>query len=250
MQGSSFFSLMVVGDNPRELLDKYDSSKYKESYVKYRFKDAGKIKKETIKQMEKLLQYKKEAELSDVMVEYLEERIKSLKTLSDFEFYASLTDGMDCDEEGNALANENPNAKWKICQDGKNLCVPLRLKDGRDVFSAKMKDINWEYLMGGTRATYELAWKLFHDEVKPQNDEEKQIQVNMSTQGKYFSQFEDMEQYVTYCSSYFAYAYLDENGWQDMENKDRFAWVKNFYNKFIKNIDPEATISIFECTKP
>ena len=52
MQGSSFFSLMVVGDNPRELLDKYDSSKYKESYVKYRFKDAGKIKKETIKQME------------------------------------------------------------------------------------------------------------------------------------------------------------------------------------------------------
>jgi hypothetical protein len=35
-----------------------------------------------------------------------------------------------------------------------------------------------------------------------------------------------------------------------MENKDRFAWVKNFYNKFIKNIDPEATISIFECTKP
>lgn len=249
MQGSTFYSLLVVGDNPKELLKKYDASKNLETYVKYKFADAGKIKKETIKQMEKLLQHKDEADLPEVMVDYLTERVKSLKSLSDFEFYSSLTDGMELDGEGNALANSNPNAKWKICQEGKNLCVPLRLKDGSDVFSAKVKDVDWNYLMEGTKPTYELAWKLFHNEVQPQNDDEKEILNNMSSQGKYFSQFDSIEQYVTYCSSYFAYAYLDDKGWQDLEDKDRFTWVSDFYKKFIKKLDPESTISIFEYVK-
>lgn len=250
MQGSSFFSLMVVGDNPRELLEKYDASKSVNAYVKYKFSDAGKIRKETIKQMEKLLEYKKEAELSDAMVEYLTERIKSLKSLSDFEYYSALINGMDCDEEGNAITTENPEAKWKICQQGANFCVPLRLKDGTNVLSAKVEDVDWDYLMGGTKATYELAWKLFHNEIKPQNKEEEEIKANMSSQGKYFSQFENMDQYVTYCSSYFTYAYLDENGWQDMEDENKFTWIKNYYNKYIKKLNPKTVISIFECTKP
>jgi hypothetical protein len=72
----------------------------------------------------------------------------------------------------------------------------------------------------------------------------------MSSQGKYFSQFENMDQYVTYCSSYFTYAYLDENGWQDMEDENKFTWIKNYYNKYIKKLNPKTVISIFECTKP
>ena len=40
-----FYSLMVVGDNPDEMIKKYDSKLKVEPYIKYHYDDAGKLKK-------------------------------------------------------------------------------------------------------------------------------------------------------------------------------------------------------------
>ena len=249
MKGSNFFSLLVVGDNPKEMVEPYNVANNVETYVKYKFDDAAKLKKVAIKVTEKILDAKNEVQLSDMVSEYLEDRLNALKHMTDFEYYSSLTMGMEYDENGNALATENPNGKWKTCEIGKHLCVPFRLKTGEDVFEAKVKDVDWEYMNNGKAADYELVWKLLHNEKEATTDKEKQIVADWATHGKYLSQFDSMEQFVTYSSSYFTNAILDTDGWQDMTDSNTYVWIANFYRKFISRLDPETQLTVFECTK-
>ena len=101
MKGSNFFSLLVVGDNPKEMVEPYNVANNVETYVKYKFDDAAKLKKVAIKVTEKILDAKNEVQLSDMVSEYLEDRLNALKHMTDFEYYSSLTMGMEYDENGN-----------------------------------------------------------------------------------------------------------------------------------------------------
>lgn len=250
MKGSKFFSLLVVGDNPEELLEKYDGNKKVNPYVKYKFDDAGKLKKNAIKLIGKIIESKDDAQLSDAVVEYLKERKKSIASLSDFEYYNAITNGMEYNENGDAISYDNPDAKWKTYNIGKNFSIPFKLFNrDEQVFQAENKDIDWNYLNTCNEKLYELAWKLFHNEVEPQNDKEKEIQNNVLGQGNYFSRFKSMEEYVIYSSRYWTNAILDETGWYDMDGKDTYKWIANFHDKYIKKLGPNVKLTIYECTK-
>ena len=124
---SKFYSLMVVGDNPLEMIKKYDATMEVEPYVKYRYDDAGKIKKKAIKLMQDIIDNSDKVSLTNIMIDYLKERIKNLNSISDFEYYSTLTDGLEINSDGDAITTENPDGKYKTCRVGKNLCIPLIL---------------------------------------------------------------------------------------------------------------------------
>ena len=244
------FTLMVVGDAPDEIIKKYDASATVEPYIKYYYKDISKYRKKSIKIAQDLVDNSDKLELTPFMKEYFEDKVKSLRKLTDFEYYTTISVGCSFDKDGNAVTNENPNGKWETCRIGRNLCIPLKLKNGTEVLQAKAGDVDWTKMHMVNIDVYTAAWQLFHKEREPQTVQEKQIYENIKNQKRYFEGFDCEEDYVNYCCSYWCYAYADENGWQDADDHKNYEWITTFYDKFVKDLKPDTMITLYECSKP
>lgn len=244
---SKFFSVMVVGDNHKELMDKYSFGLEVEPYVRYEYLKADKYQNNSIKALDNLLNNADKVGLEPQLKEGLERRIKALKKMTPFEYYRELTEGLYYDENGNALTTENPNGHWVTARIGKNFSLPLKLKDGTETYSAKADDIDW-WAMNEPTAMYEAAWEMVMEGREPTNAAEERVYESMKDKTAYFSNFKDKEDYVTYSTSYWNYAFVDKNGWVDMSDEDERKWITNFFERFVKNIDPNDTVTIYECT--
>lgn len=246
---SKFFSLMVVGDNPKQLIEKYSADYKVEPYVKYKYLNAKKYQDAAIKAIKGILDNGDKIGLQPSIKEGLEHRMNTLSKLTSFEYYRELTDGMYYDENGNALSEENPNTKYNTCRTARNFAIPLTLKDGNETYSALAKDVDWESMCGANKQIYEKTWELVVEGREPLNDEEKGIYETMKDKDAYFSNFKSKEDYVLYCTSYWNYAYLDCNGWKDVDDDgNNEEWIKEFYTRFIENLKPDDLITIFECS--
>lgn len=244
---SRFFSVMVVGDNHKELMDKYSFDLEVEPYIRYEYLKADKYQNNSIKALDNLLNNADKVGLEPQLKEGLERRIKALKKMTPFEYYRELTEGLYYDENGNALTTENPNGHWVTARIGKNFSLPLKLKDGTETYSAKADDIDW-WAMNEPTAMYEAAWEMVMEGREPTNAAEERVYESMKDKTAYFSNFKDKDDYVTYSTSYWNYAFVDKNGWVDMTNEDEKKWITNFFERFIKDIDPNDTVTIYECT--
>lgn len=244
------FTLMVVGDTPDEIVKKYDASLTVEPHIKYYYKDIAKYRKKAIKIAQDLVDNADKLELTPFMKEYFEDKFKALKKLSDFEYYTTISNNCSFDKDGNAITTENPDGKWGTCRIGRNLCIPLKLKNGTEALQAHAGDVDWTKMHMVNIDVYTAAWQLFHKEREPQTLQEKQIYENIKNQKRYFEGFDCEEDYVNYCCSYWCYAYADENGWQDADDHKNYEWITTFYDKFVKNLKPDAYISLYECSKP
>ena len=244
---SRFFSVMVVGDNHKELMDKYSLDLEVDSYVRYEYLKADKYQSNSIKALDNLLSHGDEIGLEPQVKESLERRIKTLKGMTPFEYYRELTDGMYYDENGNALSTENPNGHWKTARIGKNFSLPLKLKDGTESYSAKACDIDWDAMNEPTEL-YEAAWEMVVDGREPTNEQEERVYESMKDKSAYFSNFKNKEDYVTYSTSYWNYAFVNKDGWVDMVNEDERKWINNFYDRFIATLDPNDLVTIYECS--
>lgn len=247
MENSRFFSVMVIGNNHRELMEKYSLDLEVDSYVRYEYLKADKYLANSIKALASVLDNADKIGIDSDTKEHLERRIKILKKMTPFEYYRELTNGMYYDENGNALSTENPEGHWKTARIGRNFSLPLKLKNGEESYSAKMEDVDW-YAMNESTELYSAAWQMVVDGREPRNDTEERIYESMKDKISYFSNFKNEEDYVTYSTSYWNYAVVDKNGWVDMADKDEKEWIKTFYDKFIKSIDPNEIITIYECS--
>lgn len=247
---TKLFTLMVVGDNPDEIIKKYDANLEVEPYVKYYYNDIAKYKKKAIKMAQDVVENAEKLSLTPVVKDYFEEKAKAIKKMSDFEFYTSICDGCYFDKEGNAISTVNPDGKWETCRIGRNLCIPLKLKNGTESLQAKAVDVDWEKMHMVGIETYRAAWELFHKEREPQTTVEKQIYENVKNQKRYFEGFDSEEDYVNYCCSYWCYAYADKNGWEDADDHKNYEWITKFYDKYVKNLKPDDLVTIYECSKP
>lgn len=242
---------MVVGNNPNEIIEKYSMEHKVEPYIKYKYLEAKKYQTTAIKIMSKMLDEHEKIGITPSTKEALEFRLKTLKSLSPFDYYRELTDGMYYDENGNALSEENPNGHYVTCKLARNFALPLKLKDGRETYSALNKDIDWDSMNGVDAEFYKAAWEVVMEGRQPNNENEEKIYNSMKDKTAYFSKFETKEKYATYCSSYWNYAFVNEDGWFDMDNTfngDEMKWINNFYKTYVENLDPNALITIFECT--
>lgn len=250
MDGSKLFTVLVVGDNPEELMKKYDINLKVERYIKYKYLDADKMKKNSIKVLTEIVNTPKKFNLSPFHVDYFKQQIKAINEMSSFEYYSNVTNGLYYDEEGNALSDRNPNGKWLSYNIGKSFSLPLVLNNGEETYQALVEDVNWGAIHMNNTMLYELVWQLVHGEKEPSNEEEEKILSNMKDKTNYFSSFKNMDEYVAHSCSFWHYAFLDENGWVDMDDGFKsIDWVINFYDKFISNLRPNSKITIFECTK-
>ena len=63
--------------------------------------------------------------------------------------------------------------------------------------------------------------------------------------------FVTKENYVISNTAFWGYAFVSEKtGWMDADDaEDQFAWMSTFYDLYIKNLDDDTLLTIFECTK-
>lgn len=249
---NNFFSVMVIGDDPDKIMGQYNINLKVSPYVMYRYKDAAKMQKNTLKVIDEILKNPSNFGLNDFQIDYFKERKKNITNMSSFEYYQMVTNGLYYDENGDALSEVNPKGKWATYQIGKNFSLPLKLKNGKEAYQAINKDVDWNAMHMQNIDSYKIVWELVHDERKPQTDDEKHIYEVMKDKVNYFSNFTSKGEYAIYNCAYWNYAYVDEtNGWHDMDSdgiKD-IDWIKNFFDKYVKNIKPDDKITICECTK-
>ena len=89
------------------------------------------------------------------------------------------------------------------------------------------------------------------DASAPDSEYEKTIYENMKDKRAYFEKFVTKENYVISNTAFWGYAFVSEKtGWMDADDaEDQFAWMSTFYDLYIKNLDDDTLLTIFECTK-
>jgi hypothetical protein len=242
------FVCIAAGENPDAVMKPYNKNDEVEPYVKYKFKDAKKIKEKYIEIYEGILNNENET----VDKESLQDIVDDLKDMTVDEFYEDLTDGLEIDEKtGDAISRENIDGKYSYYSLGKLFSIPFLTKDGREVFQARKSEIDWEkiHLSGGE--IYKRAWEMVMEESEPTTDYEKTIFENMKDKTTYFDKFETKENYVVSNTAFWGYAFVsDKRGWMgESESDSQFTWMSCFYDMFIKPLPDDTLLTIYECKK-
>lgn len=247
---SRFFSVMVIGDSPDDLMEKYDKELEVDKYCVAKYEDIEKYKETSVKIYEELLKLPSDLGL-EISQEDLKKRLNEIKKMTPFEHYLHKTRGCIYDEDtGDAYSTINPDGRWETYKLGKNFSLPLILKDGTEVYQARNKDIDWSKMHMVNQGIYRLAWQLIVEDKEAVSDEEKVIKDNMQDKEHYFDNFKNEDEYVLHSCAYWNYAFLDENGWKEMDDGvEQFEWISKFYETFVSQLKPDDLVTIFECTK-
>lgn len=249
MAGSKFFSVMVIGDKPDELMAKYDASLKVKPYIKYRYLEAEKMQKNAIKVLKEVVENSKKFGFNKFQSDYFKDKLKNISSLSTFEYYRTITDGLYYDENGNALSEENPNSKWTQYNIGKNFSYPLKLKGGGETYQAFTKDIDWDEMHMSYESVrlFETLWELVVNDDDPSTEQEEQIKKEWSGRKAYFDKFKDKDQFVAHNCAYWNYAYLDKDGWHDVDDEgNELQWVSTFFERFVEKLNDDDKVTIFE----
>ena len=248
MESNKHFTAIVVGENPDEIMKKYDLTRKVEPYVVYKLSDVTRYKQNAI------TAYKYMSE-NDTMPEYIrkeyKERINDIQEMSDTDFYLELTEDFDIDPAtGDAICDINKDGHYHVCNLGKNLAMPLINKDGKEVFQARKCDIDWDKIHLANQEVYKAAWEMVMGNRKPVTDEEKIIYENMKNRTAYFEFFGTEDRYVLNSTAFWGLAFVTEDKWEELtDDIDQVEWIGNFYDKFISNLPDNTLISVFECIR-
>lgn len=243
-------------EDPQQIIDKYSEDTKVEPYVYMKKEDAGKYKQQFIDLLESILA-SNEIPMSEKAKEFYKDLMYSVKNTPDKDYFLEKTSWCEHDKNGDAITDRNPNAyyKWARCfqfrldQTGEEaeFSNPFHLKDGTKAYQAHLNDIDWEREHGYNRRLYENAWDICVNGKEPFTDEEKLIKDNMSNRTEYFSQFKDKEQYVRHSTSFFTYGVATSNEYHEVDyTVSDLDWVSNFYDRFIKPLEGNPLLSIYE----
>ena len=245
------FNVLVVGENPEEIILKYDSNLKVAPYVKYEYSRAGEYHKSYLKSLNVLLKKLKKEDADEEDIKLLEAEIKDIEHIMPEDYYFELTAGLELDQEGNAYTTENPDGKFILHRLAGFFALPFILNDGREVYSAYKNEIDWSKIHLANQRPYEVAWDTVVEEKTPNGEEEHAIYENMKNRLHYFSNFESREHYIAASTAFWTYAYVDGNGWIEIDNKrPQFEWVINFYDRFVKPLPDNAKLTLYECVRP
>lgn len=252
MEGYRHFNVLVVGENPEEIMLKYDANTKVAPYVKYEYKRAKEYYNSYLKSLKVLLKtFIKDGE-DEENIDLLKAEISDVENMNPEDYYFELVSDLEVNEQtGDAYSTENPNEKFTSHRVAGFFALPFILKDGREVYSAYKGEIDWEKIHLANQRPYEVAWDTVVDGKVPNGEEEHQIYENMKNRIHYFSNFESREHYIAASTAFWDYAYVDENGWIEIDNsKPQFDWVIKFYDRFVKPLPDNAKLTLYECVRP
>jgi hypothetical protein len=249
MAKSKFLSVMVVGNNPEKLMEKYDKALKVKPYIKYKYLDAEKMKENSSKMLTEITSKPEKFTLNKFQIDYFKERLKAINAMSSFEYYRTVTEGLYYDEDGNALSEENPNGKWDKYNLGKNFSYPLKLKNGKEVYQALAKDVDWDsmHMNESYVKLFEKIWALVVDDDSPSTPEEENLKANWKTKKNYLSNFKNVDEFVSHNCAYWNYAFLSDKGWVDVDDEsDENKWISEFVERFIAPLKDDDLVTIYE----
>lgn len=240
--------LIVAGSNPEERIKQYSTLLEVEPYIVYRSDDAGKLKQLRLAQLRSMLESDDDLPFDETFIQC---RIQELVDESDEDFYDVLTYNYEHDEDNNAISRLNPDGKFVQCFVGGSFSQPFMLKDETTAYKAKKKDIMWEAIHQNKEMVnlYERTWEMCVEGLEPVSDIDKQVYENMKNRQDYFDNFKDKEEYVASCTSFWAYAFMNQaDMWFDADDcpVSQFEWMSTFYDRFIKNLPDDTELTIFE----
>ena len=244
-----FFSLLVIGDNPDEQIMKFDTSSDIETpYIIYKYTDVGSIRKNKVKFYTELLSKTKDQNIRDKITQQL----WNLTHTSDIDYYLSLSEYHSMDEDRNIVSTENPSGKWLTCDKGGRIYSNYLIDiNGKPTSSDKKDQLDWRkfHLNEERVKMYDKIWELCVNNTTPKNESDRTIVSNIEKIPNYFDSFNNKEMFINYSTSFWTYAVIVNGEWLDMENELDFDWVINYYNRFIKNLNENELITIYECTR-
>lgn len=261
MSQSVFRTVLVIGDNPEELIKKYSADTKVAKHVKCRLNDASKLRKRILKLLKTVMD-SKTLKLTNNQLETYKNMYLAIKEMSDFDYYRYYTKGCTYDEEtGDALTEENPNAHYRLerCYEQRlrnhneegPFSDPFWLNDATRSYSAHYNDICWKriHLYPKEADIYKRAWEIVMENDEPKNEQEERIKVNMQGKKGYFLNFTDKEDYIRHSCSFWCYGVINEEGYHeityDISDKE---WVAGFFNKYIKPYEGKSNplMTIYE----
>jgi hypothetical protein len=255
---SKFRTLLVIGENHEEIVKKYSTSLIlDEKKVKYKITEAPKLHKQYLQLIELDLKVLKENPDKNInAISEYEELYKLYSDMNDFDFYQTLIDNYETDDEGNVISDENPNAHYELeeCYD-KQIRInpdneapfadPFILKDGTKVYSAKKSEINWDIMHLGKSDIYKSVWEICVDGREPINDDEKVAKEVMSNKKDYFATFMNKQEYVGHCSAFWTYCIATKDNYIECAGRD-IDWTNNFYDEYIKPLPDDTLLTIYQ----
>lgn len=169
---------------------------------------------------------------------------KGHEDMPDDEAYQYLAEDYETDEDGNLLTTYNPNSKWDWYEIGGRWDGELRLKNGESSNEARISEIDFS----PNDEDYEEAIKDWENEFNGWYNMDHLKQM-----------YGTAEVYAKTVSAFSTYAVVTpdgvwhqkaEMGWFGMDNatpEDSKNWPLNYYDRFIKNADPNLIMTIVDC---
>lgn len=124
---------------------------------------------------------------------------------------------------------------------------------------AKIKDIDFS-LNAEKFKKAKRFWELCIEDQQPENEEEITIKESsvFCNKDAYISRYQNKINYAKSIASFSTFAVVTEDGWfeqgqmgwfgcSDENNEQYMNWINNYYDRFIKNADPESYITIVDC---
>lgn len=266
---SSFRTLLVIGENHEAIAQKYSLDTKVTPYIKSKLGDADKLYKSRLRIVEMCTDKSREEYESATTEEEKNVKQKQLdvwnttlsnfRKLDSFAYYQAITKGCWYDDNGDAWTDENPNAHYKYqkCydyrikadqEDEAPFSNPFILKNGTKAYIAKVKDIDWDKVHMANTDLYHSAWEVCVEDKEPENEDERLIKNNFSNRKEYFSNFKDADEYVAHSCAFWTYGVATANEYLsgDDDKEDTIKWTTGFFNRFIKKLDGETVLSIYE----
>ena len=235
------YTVLVIGDKPEEQMELFNCNAKVDKYIKYYINDAKSIYDKTIKTIELLLKTNSENER---LSSYLDD----IKEMTEIEYFSFITEGLEHDAEGNAWDDSNPRGKWSKFTSGGSFSIPLVTIDGKETFQTIKGKVDWSKTHLFNEKLYSNTWELIVEGKEPINENDNKIMETMKSHKDYLLSFGTKENYILYNTSYWNYAVIKDGDWIDMENKNSFEWIKNFYKTFIELLDDSTLLTVFEYT--
>lgn len=170
---------------------------------------------------------------------------KGYEEMPDDEAYACIAEDYESDENGNLLSTYNPNSKWDWYQIGGRWDGELRLKNGDRSNEARICEIDFS----PDKEAYDVAIEQWNND----------FMGGFSNKEYFVEMYGTAEVYAESVSAFSTYAVVTPNGvwhekaemgWFGMDNatpEDSKNWPLKYYERFVKNADPNLIMTIVDC---
>lgn len=259
MARSVMKTILVISygdEDPDVIASKYSADTPVEPYI-YMRRDEAAHKKAEFEELLKSIIKSNELPLTEKSREYYKDLLYTVKDMSEEDYFLERTDGCEYDKDGNALSTMNPEAHYRYPRcfqfrldstgEEAEFSNPFHLKDMTVAYQAHVSEIDWERENGYNKRLYENAWDICVNGKEPFTDEEKTIKEKMGNRTEYFAQFKNKEQYVKHSTAFFTYGVATQNWYREVDHTiSDMDWVSGFYDRFIKNLEGDPLLSIYE----